>query len=590
MIEKRTQVAAETHAIAAGHDLATKAGLAVLEDGGNAVDAGVAAGIALGVLHSDLVNFAGVAPIMIRMAETGEVVTIDGLGVWPRAASAAFFEREFGGAIPTGILRTVVPAAPAAWIKALETFGSMSFAEVASFAVRYAREGFPVYPVFANFIEANQEAYRQHAASAEIYLPGGVPPKVGELFKQQDLADTLQYMIDQETAASGDRRSGLNAARDAFYRGDIARTIADYHTSNGGFLSYEDLTSFDVRFEAPLAVPFNGIDLYACGAWCQGISFAQTMSMLNRLDIGALEHNSGNYIHTLTEVFKLVFADREAFVADPTFVDVPVDSLLEQTYLAERCSAIDPRKACPEMPSPGAPCGVAAEIGSQNQSRTSALRKTDGDPHDTGWKDPGALTDPASADTSYVAVIDCHGNMFSATPSDTSADSVVIPGTGLCPSSRGSQSRGVSNSINAVAPGKRPRLTPNPALAVKDGKPLLAFGTPGGDVQIQAMTQVFLNMFLYDMNVQEAVQAPRFATYSFPSSFAPNAYHPNLLTIEDSIPDEVFAELLALGHKAERWPDGTWKAGGVLAVHRHPDTGGIYAGADPRRAGTARGR
>ena len=590
MIEKRTLVDAKTHAIAAGHDLATKAGLAVLEDGGNAVDAGVAAGISLGVLHSDLVNFAGVAPIMIRMAETGEVVTIDGLGVWPRAASAEFFEREYGGAIPTGILRTVVPAAPAAWIKALESFGTMTFGDVASFAVRCARDGFPLYPLFADFIRTNQDAYRRYAASAEIYLPNGCPPEVGELFKQQDLAGTLQYMIDQEAAAGGDRSNGLRAAHDAFYKGDISGSITAYHARNGGFLASEDLAAFEVRFEAPLKVPFDDIDIYACGAWCQGISFAQTMGMLNRLDIGALEHNSGRYIHTLTEVFKLVFADREAFVADPSFVDVPVEGLLDAAYLAERCRAVDPQGACPEMPKPGAPFGASDQTGASDGPSASALRPGDGDPHDTGWKDPGALADPASADTSYVAVIDRDGNMFSATPSDTSADTAVIPGTGLCPSSRGSQSRGVGHAINSVAPGKRPRLTPNPALAVRNGEPLLAFGTPGGDVQIQAMAQVFLNIFLYGMNLQDAVEAPRFATYSFPSSFAPNAYHPNLLTVEDSIPDQVVAELRALGHKAERWPDRTWKAGGVLAVQRQPETGRILAGADPRRAGTARGR
>lgn len=590
MIEMRAEIEAEAHAIAAGHDLATKAGLAVLEDGGNAVDAGVAAGIALGVLHSDLVNFAGVAPIMIRMAETGEVVTIDGLGVWPRAASVEFFEREFGGAIPTGILRTVVPAAPAAWIKALESFGTKSFGEVASFAVRYASEGFPVYPVFAEFIRANQEAYRQQAAAAEIYLPNDRPPEVGEIFQQQDLAGSLQYMIDQERAAGGDRKAGLKAAHNAFYKGDIARTIAAYHAENGGFLAYEDLSSFDVRFEAPLKMPFGEIDIYACGAWCQGISFAETMGMLDRLDLGALEHNSSRYIHSLTEVFKLVFADREAFVADPSFIEVPVEGLLDPAYLAARCRAIDPDKACPEMPRSGSPFGAPADMGNAVRAQAAVLRDSDGDPHDTGWKDPGALADPASADTSYVAVIDRDGNMFSATPSDTSADTHVIPGTGLCPSSRGSQSRGTGTSINALAPGKRPRLTPNPALAVKNGKPLLAFGTPGGDVQIQAMAQVFLNLFLFDMKVQEAVEAPRFATYSFPSSFAPNAYHPNLLTLEESISDQVFDDLLALGHKAERWPDGTWKAGGVLAVQRDPESGRLAAGADPRRAGTARGR
>ena len=587
MIEQRTPVHAGTHAIAAGHELATAAGLEILEDGGNAVDAGVAAGIALGVLHSDLVNFAGVAPIMIRMAETGDVVTIDGLGVWPKAASVEFFEREYGSAMPTGIYRTVVPAAPASWIKALELFGTKTFGDVASFAARYAREGFPVFPVFAEFIRANQDAYRQHAPSAAIYLPDGRPPEIGDTFVQQDLAATIQYMIDEERAASGDRKNGLKAARDAFYKGDIARMIASYHAENSGFLAFDDMASYEVRFEAPISVPFGDIDVYTCGAWCQGVSFAETMGMLNHLDIGTFEHNSSPYIHTLTEAFKLVFADREAFVADPAFVDVPVDGLLDPVYLIQRCKAIDPDHAYPELPEPGSPRGAHGQT--TITDRSSAMCDSDTDPHDTGWKDPGQLGDPASADTSYVAVIDKHGNMSSATPSDTSADTVVIPGTGICPSSRGSQSRGSSNSINAVAPGKRPRLTPNPAMAIRDGKPLLAFGTPGGDVQIQAMAQVFLNMFVHGMNAQDAVQAPRFATYSFPSSFAPNAYHPNLLTVEESISEDTFNKLLTLGHKAERWPDGTWKAGGVLAVHRDTETGRLTAGADPRRAGTARG-
>lgn len=587
MIEHRTAVHAQKHAIAAGHDLATQAGLQVLDSGGNAVDAGVAAGIALGVLHSDLVNFAGVAPIMIRMAESGEVVTIDGLGVWPKAASVEFFEREYGGAMPTGIHRTVVPAAPAAWITALEKFGTQSFADVASFALTYAREGFPVYPVFAQFIHANQDVYRKDASTAAIYLPNDRPPSIGDTFIQRDLADTIQYMIDQERAAGGDRQKGLRAAYDAFYRGDIAAKISAFHAENGGFLTEEDLRDYEVRFETPLRMPFGDMDIYTCGAWCQGISLAQTVGMLNQIDLKAFAHNSADYIHTLTEIYKLVFADREAFVADPAFVDVPVRGMLDADYLAERIKAIDPNTAFPEMPPAGTPNGNTPNA---TPPAASAMQAHDGDPHVTGWKDPGQLGDPGSADTSYVAVIDGDGNMFSATPSDTSADTVVVPGTGLCPSSRGSQSRGTASSINAVAPGKRPRLTPNPAMAVKDGKPLLAFGTPGGDVQVQAMTQVLLNMFVYGMDTQDAVEAPRFATYSYPSSFAPNTYHPGLLMIEESVSEATKEDLSKRGHIVDTWPDGTWKAGGVLAVHADQGNGALVAGADPRRAGTARGR
>lgn len=589
MIEHRALVTAEKHAIAAGHELATQAGMEILQNGGNAVDAGVAAGIALGVLHSDLVNFAGVAPIMIRMADTGEVVTIDGLGVWPAAATVEYFEENHGGAIPTGIHRTIVPAAPAAWTAALSTYGTMTFGDVAHFAATHAREGFPVYPVFAQFIETNQDAYRKDGPTAEIYLPGGQPPRVGDTFVQHDLADTIQYMIDQERACKGDRQTGIQAARDAFYKGDIAAKVSAYHEANGGFLRRNDLSKFDVQFEAPLKAAFGDIDVYACGAWCQGVSLAQLFRMLDHIDIAALGHNTPDYIHTVSEVLKLVFADREAFVTDPNFADVPVDEMLSDAYLRDRLSLIDPAHAHPEMPPAGNLNGSGASTQGSAGSKSAIDTQGSNDPHDTEPRDPHQLKDPASADTSYVAVIDADGNMFSATPSDTSADTVVIPGTGICPSSRGSQSRGTRTSINALAPGKRPRLTPNPAMAIKDGKPLMAFGTPGGDVQIQVMAQVFMNTYVFGMDIQSAIEAPRFATYSFPSSFAPNTYHPGLLMMEQSIPDHVFDDLAARGHKAERWPDGIWKAGGVLAVQQDPISGKKMAGADPRRAGTASG-
>ena len=589
MIEHRDAVVAGKFAIAAGHQLATNAGMEILQNGGNAVDAGVAAGMALGVLHSDLVNFAGVAPIMIRMADTGEVITIDGLGVWPELASVDFFEEHYNGTMPTGIHRTVVPAAPAAWIAALSKHGTMSFGDVAHFAATYAREGFPVYRVFAQFIETNQDAYRKDGPTADIYLPGGKPPSIGDIFIQGDLADTIQYMIDEERAAKGDRQAGIQAARDAFYKGDIAKKISAYHEENGGFLRHSDMANYQVKFEAPIKVPFVDMDIYTCGAWCQGISLAQTFRMLDNLDVSTLGHNTPEYIHTVTETLKLVFADREEFVTDPAFADVPVTEMLSDEYIINRLAMIDPSQACPDMPSAGKPWSEATK----NRGNIDAAVVQDNqhlnDPHDTEPRDPHQLKDPGSADTSYVAVIDDEGNMFSATPSDTSADTVVIPGTGICPSSRGSQSRGTRNSINALAPGKRPRLTPNPALAVKDGKPLMAFGTPGGDVQIQAMAQVFLNTYVFGMDIQSAIEAPRFATYSFPSSFAPNTYHPGLLMLEESIPNDVFENLLARGHKAERWEDGTWKAGGVLAVQQDLKTGQRTAGADPRRAGTARG-
>jgi gamma-glutamyltranspeptidase/glutathione hydrolase len=587
MSPNRSVVTASRYAISSGHQLATEAGHAILDAGGNAVDAGVAAGIALGVLHCDLVNVAGVAPIMIRMAATGEVVTIDGLGTWPGGASVEFFEKEHGGAIPEGLLRTVVPAAPAAWITALHRFGTMTFADVAAAAVRYARDGFPAYPVFAEFIANNEASYRRYAENRRIFLPEGRPPRVRELFIQEDLAASLQYMIDQEHAAAGGREQGLQAAYDAFYRGDIARRICDYHRENGGLLRLEDMAAYRVQFEKPVNVDFAGFDIYCCGPWSQGISLAQVFAMLRGFDVVKYGHNSPDYIHHLTEALKLVFADREQYVADPLFVDVPVSGMLERQYLARRAGLIDSDAAWPEIPPPGDPrTGCPTLAGAPGHPAAPA---PGGDAHATKPMETPPAGGPASADTSYVCVIDGDGNMFSATPSDTSADTEVIPGTGLCPSSRGSQSRGVAGSINAVAPGKRPRLTPNPALALKGGKPFMTFGTPGGDVQIQAMVQVFLNATQFGMDIQSAITAPRFATYSFPSSFAPNDYFPGLLMLENRISDQAGADLAGRGHKVDWWADFTWKAGGVCAIQVDRDSGVMHAGADPRRAGHAQG-
>ncbi len=588
MSTQYSAIEARQFAISSGHPLASQAGFEVLAAGGNAVDAGVAAGIALGVVHSDLVNVAGVAPIMIRMANSGQVITIDGLGTWPRAASVELFEDHYAGAIPQGLLRTVVPAAPAAWITALNDFGTLSFGEVAHFAIRYAREGFPAYPVFANFIADHTDGYRRCSENQRIYLPAGRPPKIGELFVQCDLAATLQYMVDQEAAAPGNRAAGLKAAYAAFYQGDIAHRICAYHQQNGGLLALSDLTEYRVRYETPLQVSFAGADIYCCGPWSQGISLAQVFALLDGVDITALGHNTPACIHYLSEALKLVFADREQYVADPAFVEVPTAQMLDRDYLQRRAELINPHAAWPEMPPAGDPwTGMPYAA---DKVRYTSAQAPGGEAHATQPRESPSPGGPASADTSYVCVIDHQGNMFSATPSDTSSDTEVIPGTGLSPSSRGSQSRGVAASINAVAPGKRPRLTPNPALALKNGKPYMTFGTPGGDVQIQAMLQVFLNTHCFGMDLHAAIEAPRFSTYSFPSSFAPNDYFPGLLMLESRLPERTGTSLAARGHQVDWWPEWTGKAGGVLAIVADADTGILHAGADPRRAGHALGR
>jgi gamma-glutamyltranspeptidase/glutathione hydrolase len=572
----RPTIAVTQHAISAGHYLAATAGFDILQAGGNAIDAGCAAGIALGVLQSDLVDVAGVAPIMIYLADKQEVVTIAGLGPWPKALDPDLFQREHAGKIPKGVLRTVVPAAPDAWITALRRYGTMSFVEVAAAAIRWARDGFPMYPLMAESLKRHEADHRSWPSTAAIFLPNGRVPEVGEVFRQTDLAASLQYMADEERAAAPrGREAGLEAARDAFYLGDIARRIVAFMKQEGGLLSAEDLAEYRSPVGPPERRRLGDLEVFTCGAWCQGPVLLQTLALLEGIDLSSLGQNSPDYIHQVTEALKLAFADREAYYGDPVMVEVPLATLISSEYAGERRKLIRPDRAWSEMPPPGdlgRPTGQARGL----EAHGARFRASLGDP------------DP-EPDTSYVCVADRFGNLFSATPSDGSYGSPVVPGTGLIPSNRGSQSRPDPRHPAGVAPGKRPRLTPNPALAIRGRDQFLPFGTPGGDVQTQAMLQVLLNLFVFGQDVQSAIESPRFATYSFPSSFAPFEYYPGRLAVEGRIAEPVTAELARRGHQIQRWPDWIWTAGAVCAILADRRRGVLEAGADPRRAAYALG-
>jgi gamma-glutamyltranspeptidase/glutathione hydrolase len=392
------------------------------------------------------------------------------------------------------------------------------------------------------------------------------------LFRQTDLAASLQYMADEERAAARrGREAGLMAARDAFYKGDLAQAIVRHQRENDGWLSAEDLAEFSSPIEAPVQVRFGELEVLSCGPWCQGPTLLQMLKLIEGYDLRVLGHNSAAYIHTVTEAMKLAFADRERWFGDPRFVEVPLAALLSDDYAARRRADIRADRAWPELPPAGRPEGAAwaaTPMPYERREQAPAL----------------------SADTSYVCAVDSKGNAMSATPSDVSFEAPVVPGLGFCPSTRGSQSFAIRGHASAVAPGKRPRLTPNPSMARLPGKFTMPLGTPGGDVQTQAMLQVLLNSVVWGMPPQEAVEAPRFATHSFPSSFEPHPYHPGRLDVEGRIGEATTDRLRALGHKVDRLEPISYRVGGVCTIRAEHDTGTLWGGADPRRPARAVGR
>ncbi len=566
MTSSRMSIMGTRHVVSAGHYLAAHAGFEVLEAGGNAIDAGVAAGIAIGVLQTDKVNFGGVAPQIIYTAKNRKVSCIDGLGVWPKAITPDYFQKRHGGRIPKGVERCVVPAAPDAWITALEHFGTMGFGDVAAHAIRFARDGFPMHPMMADFIRENEDTYKGWPASRKVFLPKGRPPEVGEVFRQPDLGRTMQYMADEErkVARRRGRKAGLGAARNAFYKGDIARAVTRFIESEGGPMRFQDFADFRVRFEPTVRARFDDIELHACGPWSQGPVLPLALNILKGYDLKAMGHNSPQYIHVVTEALKLAYADRHHHFGDPRFVKVPIQGLMSDRYAAHRRSLISLEKAWPEMPPAGDP-DTLAEL----EHRCVPAPEPD--------------DAPGPGDTSYLCVIDAHGNAFSCTPSDGSDKTPIVPGVGILCSGRGTQSWADPAHPSSVAPGKRPRLTPNPAMAFRNGRVYMPFGTPGGDVQCQAMLQVFLNVNVFGMPPQAAVESPRFAGYSFPGSFEPHPYYPGRLHLESSIAGEAGGELKELGHEVHEWDDMTWLAGAVCTIVNDRKNGVLHGGADPRR-------
>lgn len=545
----RPTLAGSRHAISAGHPSAAMAGLRILDAGGNAADAAVAAGFVLHVVKCDMANLGGVAPILAHDAASGRVTAYAGIGAWPRAATIEKLRAAGNGRIPVGPERWVVPAAVDAWFSLLARQGTMSVAEVLADAIGIARAGFPANYFIRNNIAQFAESIPASSDNHRIFRPGGAVPADGALIRQPELADTLQRLVDAERTGQGSREDGIRRARDAFYKGEIAHRIAAFAKEAGGFMAYEDLAGYAVQVEDALSVRLDEAEVFGCGPWCQGPAFLQTVAMMHEL--GPL--SGADRAERLLGCVLSALRDRNRYYGDPSRVDVPIARLLSAAYARESLDRLGYRPASGNAPA-----------------------------------DPAAIH-ALTPDTTYVCTNDRWGNAVSATPSDsTIVFTPMVPGLGFGVSDRGHQASLDPADPNCVAPGKRPRMTPNPAL-VKGRDFVLAFGTPGGEVQVQAMVQFLWNHLRDGMSLQAAIEAPRWASYDVPTTEDPHTRQAGLVCVESRAPQEITARFKAGGLTVVEWEPFTALAGGVCAVRRESD-GRVAAGADPRRMSYAGAR
>jgi len=554
--------------VTSGHYLASRIGLSVLEDGGNAVDAGVAMGFALSVLEPYIYGIGGEVPILIYLAGEKRVLALSGQGHAPVNSSIEVFRQMGIDVIPgDGMLATCVPDAVSTWITALARFGTMDLARILEPSWDLAHNGFPMYGRLRDAIEASSEQFRAvWPTSVRAYMPGDRVPDLGEVWTQPDLAGMFKTLLNAGSKGRGKgRQEALSAARDVFYKGEIARKITDFarNTSwpdstgrkNSGLLSEQDLAGYSTRIEDPVTMNYRGIDVYKCGPWTQGPVFLQQLGILEGYDLGSMGHNSPEYIHLLVEAAKLAFADREKYYGDPEFVHVPLKTLLSKEYAAKRRRLIDPDRASMDLRPGNAP----------------AVRPE---------KREGGL-DIHKGDTTHLDAVDRWGNMISATPSGGwFRSSPVIEGLGFPLGTRMQMFYLDPEHANALMPGKRPRTTLTPSLALKEGDPYMVFGTPGGDQQDQWTLQFFLNHVDFGMNLQEAVDAPNFHTSHFPASFYPHSAEPGALAIENRVPRESIDALLAKGHHVQVVHG--WSHGRVLAIRCSSSTGVLCGASSPR--------
>jgi gamma-glutamyltranspeptidase / glutathione hydrolase len=564
--------------VSAGHPLVSMAGMRMLLSGGNAFDAAVAAGFAAAVVEPTAsYTLCGECVALIHDAQRGEILALSGQGTAPALATLAFFRGRGLDRIPTGPgpeahLSFTVPGAVDAYLTLLEIFGTMSLGEVLAPALHYADRGFPMYEYMHRLLaipETRSQFDLYPPGGTAVFYPRGRVPDVGDLFVQPALAGTLRRLVEADAQGGGDRTAGIAAARERFYRGDIAAAIGAFSERVSGLLRTADLAAYRARLEAPLRTSFAGREIIGQSAWTQGPVLLQALAVLETFDLRAMGHNSPRYIHVVTEALKLAFADRERYYGDAGDGGASIGPLLDPVYARERAALIRMESAAPELPPPGDPRrrgGAGAAPGARASGAGAAVP---------------APAVPTHDGTTHIAAIDRHGNMICLTPSGgVFRKSAFVPELGCTLSTRSEMFVLEEGHPNALAPGKRPRTTLVSYLICEGGAPIMTIGCPGGDDQAQADLQLVLNVLIFGMNPQQAVEAPRFSTQTLVNSFYPRVYRPGQLNVEPGIPESTRAALRALGHSVTEI--GACGIGAVV-THRDPETGVLSAGADPRR-------
>ena len=590
----RPAVMGPTGGVSTGHPLTTAAALATLLEGGNAFDAGVTSLLVGGVLEQDLYSLGGEALVLVYPRKEAKVTAVVGQGWAPRAVDVNWYlsrKKDLNGA---GLDPAVTPGALHAALTVLEKWGTLSFEQVARRAIDYAEQGFPLRPSTARAIRNQLKFFAAWPDNQKYWLkPDGSQYQAGETIKLPTLARTLRRMVEAERAVkSKGRQAGIVAARDRFYKGDIAKEMVAFLEKHGAPFEVADFADFFAKVEAPAHTTYRGYTIYKHGFGSQGPMLLQTLNILEHFDLRAMGYASADYLHTVTEAMKLAYADRDSYYADPAFVAVPAQGLLSKDYARERAALIDRSRASRAF--------IAGD-------------PTRHDPQVKQWtywkadvKDGTAPTAPGSApsiddqraslgqdsagvmkDTTHMAIVDKDGNVFDATPSGGWINGAVILGdTGIGMSVRGEQFYLDTTRANQIRPRARPRYTLTPSLIFKGDVPVMALGTPGGDNQDQTILQAFLSIveFWDDWypNLHAALERPRVQTLHFYGSFWPHEAGFNRLNVEATIPDEVYQDLQSRGHDVSRLrPFGM--SGCATAVMIDPATGNRLAAADPRR-------